>query len=245
MLVLAHRGASRDAPENTPDAFRLADRQGADGVELDVRLHPSGRLLVRHDPLPAVDVTDAPPPPTLDDALDACGDRMLVNVEIKNLASDGGFDPTMSIAARTVEVLRAPWRAMVRSVADLVVLVGHDPGLPPHRAGDPDGVAAHHGRRAGDRPGRRRRARRDQSVGAGARRGDGRALSRRRAAGERVDVQRPRSPRRVGRVRRRRRLHGCARGRPRRAQSSAGGAGRVTVERGESGTRAAPRRARG
>ena len=106
MLVLAHRGASRDAPENTPDAFRLADRQGADGVELDVRLHPSGRLLVRHDPLPAVDVTDAPQLPTLDDALDACGDRMLVNVEIKNLASDGGFDPTMSIAARTVEVLR-------------------------------------------------------------------------------------------------------------------------------------------
>ena len=58
MLVLAHRGASRDAPENTPDAFRLADRQGADGVELDVRLHRSGQLLVRHDPLPAVDVTD-------------------------------------------------------------------------------------------------------------------------------------------------------------------------------------------
>jgi glycerophosphoryl diester phosphodiesterase len=106
MLVLAHRGASRDAPENTPDAFRLADRQGADGVELDVRLHPSGQLLVRHDPFPAGDVTDAPPPPTLDDALDACGDRMLVNVEIKNLASDGGFDPTMSIAARTIEVLR-------------------------------------------------------------------------------------------------------------------------------------------
>jgi len=106
MLVLAHRGASRDAPENTPAAFRLADRQGADGVELDVRLHPSGRLLVRHDPLPAVDVTDAPQPSTLDDVLDACGDRMLVNVEIKNLASDGGFDPTMSIVTRTVEALR-------------------------------------------------------------------------------------------------------------------------------------------
>ena len=105
MLVLAHRGASRDAPENTPEAFRLADRQGADGVELDVRLRPSGRLLVRHDPLPA-DNSDAASPPTLDDALDACGDRMLVNVEIKNLASDGGFDPTMSIAARTIDVLR-------------------------------------------------------------------------------------------------------------------------------------------
>lgn len=112
MLVLAHRGASRDAPENTPAAFRLADRQGADGVELDVRLHPSGRLIVRHDPLPAAGVTDASPPPTLDEALDACGDRMLVNVEIKNLASDGGFDPTMSIAQRTIDVLRRrgePW----------------------------------------------------------------------------------------------------------------------------------------
>ena len=106
MLVLAHRGASRDAPENTPAAFRLADRQGADGVELDVRLHSSGRLLVRHDPLPAADVTEAPPPPTLDDVLDACGDRMLVNVEIKNLASDGGYDPTMSIVQRTIETLR-------------------------------------------------------------------------------------------------------------------------------------------
>jgi glycerophosphoryl diester phosphodiesterase len=104
MLVLAHRGASRDAPENTPPAFRLADQQGADGVELDVRLDRSGRLFVRHDPLPAVD--DAAPPPTLDDVLDACGDRMLVNVEIKNLASDGGFDPTMSIVERTVETLR-------------------------------------------------------------------------------------------------------------------------------------------
>ena len=31
---------------------------------------------------------------------------MLVNVEIKNLASDGGFDPTMSIAQRTIDVLR-------------------------------------------------------------------------------------------------------------------------------------------
>jgi glycerophosphoryl diester phosphodiesterase len=110
MLVLAHRGASRDAPENTPEAFRLADRQGADGVELDVRLHPTGRLFVRHDPFPLADGAAPSPssstPASLDDVLDACGDRMLVNVEIKNLASDGGFDPTMSIAQRTIDVLR-------------------------------------------------------------------------------------------------------------------------------------------
>ncbi len=106
MLVLAHRGASRDAPENTPEAFRLADQQGADGVELDVRLHRTGRLLVRHDPFPSDEDATAPPLPSLDDVLDTCGDRMLVNVEIKNLASDGGFDPSMSIVDRTIDVLR-------------------------------------------------------------------------------------------------------------------------------------------
>ncbi|MDQ1532382.1 MAG: Glycerophosphoryl diester phosphodiesterase family, partial [Actinomycetota bacterium] len=34
-LVLAHRGASRRAPENTLEAFRLAGELGADGVDLD------------------------------------------------------------------------------------------------------------------------------------------------------------------------------------------------------------------
>ena len=34
--VWAHRGASGYRPENTLDAFELAIRQGADGIELDV-----------------------------------------------------------------------------------------------------------------------------------------------------------------------------------------------------------------
>jgi len=48
-LVLGHRGARREAPENTLPAFELAVRQGADGVELDVRLDGSGRIIVLHD----------------------------------------------------------------------------------------------------------------------------------------------------------------------------------------------------
>lgn len=104
MLVIAHRGASVDAPENTIESFRLADAQGADGVELDVRLSRSGELLVRHDPL-APDGTESASVPTLADALDACGSDMLVNVEIKNLASDGGFDASMSIARATLDEL--------------------------------------------------------------------------------------------------------------------------------------------
>ena len=38
ILNLAHRGASKYAPENTLSAFELAAQMGADGVELDVML---------------------------------------------------------------------------------------------------------------------------------------------------------------------------------------------------------------
>lgn len=48
-LVIGHRGASADAPENTLSAFAEAWRQGADGVELDLRLSADGRLVALHD----------------------------------------------------------------------------------------------------------------------------------------------------------------------------------------------------
>lgn len=48
-LIFAHRGASAYAPENTLEAFALAAKMGADGVELDVRLSRDGELMVIHD----------------------------------------------------------------------------------------------------------------------------------------------------------------------------------------------------
>jgi glycerophosphoryl diester phosphodiesterase len=107
MLVLAHRGASAAAAENTVAAFGLADQMGADGVELDVRRVPDGRLLVAHDALPSDPaVVDSMGLATLDEALDACGERMLVNVEIKNWPADSDFDPEMRIVAPVIESLR-------------------------------------------------------------------------------------------------------------------------------------------
>lgn len=47
--VWAHRGASAYAPENTMEAFRLAQEMGADGMELDVHLTRDGEILVTHD----------------------------------------------------------------------------------------------------------------------------------------------------------------------------------------------------
>jgi glycerophosphoryl diester phosphodiesterase len=49
MEIIAHRGASHDAPENTLSAFELAITQGADAIECDVRLSRDGELVVVHD----------------------------------------------------------------------------------------------------------------------------------------------------------------------------------------------------
>jgi glycerophosphoryl diester phosphodiesterase len=48
-LVIAHRGSSSEAPENTLPAFEAAVRRGADAIELDVRLTADGAPVVLHD----------------------------------------------------------------------------------------------------------------------------------------------------------------------------------------------------
>jgi glycerophosphoryl diester phosphodiesterase len=49
MLLIAHRGSSGVAPENTLAAFRQAVRERADMIELDVRLSADGEPVVIHD----------------------------------------------------------------------------------------------------------------------------------------------------------------------------------------------------
>lgn len=48
-LIIAHRGASAYAPENTLAAFKKAIELGADGIELDVHLSKDGEVVVIHD----------------------------------------------------------------------------------------------------------------------------------------------------------------------------------------------------
>ncbi|MFF9814639.1 glycerophosphodiester phosphodiesterase [Streptomyces sp. NPDC014006] len=47
--VVAHRGASEDAPEHTLAAYRKAIEDGADALECDVRLTADGHLVCVHD----------------------------------------------------------------------------------------------------------------------------------------------------------------------------------------------------
>jgi glycerophosphoryl diester phosphodiesterase len=116
LLIIGHRGASADHPENTVEAFVGARGQGADWVELDVRIAVDGSLIVHHDAWYRDGRTvwsvplDEVPEGVIDlaTALDAC-DGMGVNVEIKNSPGDlGGEDVPRSfeVADLVVDLLR-------------------------------------------------------------------------------------------------------------------------------------------
>jgi glycerophosphoryl diester phosphodiesterase len=79
VLVIAHRGASYDLPENTLPAFERAIEVGADYVEFDVH----NDLSVTHD-RPRRGVAY----PTLDEVLELCRGRIGVMVELKRPRGD-------------------------------------------------------------------------------------------------------------------------------------------------------------
>src|SRR3954471_509687 len=129
-LVLAHRGASAQAPANTLEAFVLARTLGADGVELDVRRTADGVLVVHHDPdAPAIGLlADAefanvraarPDIPTLAEALAQC-EGLLVNVEVKCLPWEPDSDlPDRPVLRAVIEHVRASSTAVVISSFEL------------------------------------------------------------------------------------------------------------------------------
>lgn len=101
--IIAHRGSSLRAPENTMAAFALAIDEGADAIELDVRESRDGVVVVLHDPdlmrvagrteaaaaldaseLTKLDVGRGEHIPTLDAVIDLVAARGLtLHVEIK------------------------------------------------------------------------------------------------------------------------------------------------------------------
>ena len=101
-LIIAHRGASADFPENTIAAFRHAEALGADAIELDVMLCGTGEVMVFHDddlrrlagrperirtaPLALLrEVRVAGEPiSTLDEVLESLSPSTLVNIELKS-----------------------------------------------------------------------------------------------------------------------------------------------------------------
>jgi glycerophosphoryl diester phosphodiesterase len=125
--IIAHRGGSAFAPENTLAAFQYAVDHGADGVELDVHLSADGEVIVIHDAdlgrttngsgsvyqknlaeLKELDAGSWFGPqfagqriPTLGEVFELINDRLFVNVELKG---PGLF--RSALPARVVELVR-------------------------------------------------------------------------------------------------------------------------------------------
>ena len=122
--VIAHRGFSGRAPENTLIAIRRAIEVGADMVEIDVTMTGDGHVILLHDETldRTTDGLGAPTDmtldeirrldagswfapeyagegvPTLDEALATVKGRILINVEIKSEAVSHGVVPRVAAA---------------------------------------------------------------------------------------------------------------------------------------------------
>ncbi|MGI9472151.1 MAG: glycerophosphodiester phosphodiesterase family protein [Rubripirellula sp.] len=125
--IIAHRGASASAPENTMAAIRQAIDDQADWVEIDVQETADGKIVVFHDSdfmklagvdlkiwdanlsdLEAIDIGSSFDPafqdervPTLDDVLAECKGKVGVNIELKYYGHD------QSLEQRVIEIVEA------------------------------------------------------------------------------------------------------------------------------------------
>lgn len=114
-LVIAHRGASGELPENTLPAYELALRQGSDMIEIDLHTTRDGAIVITHDEdleslggsgevadatleeIRRLDAGGGAAVPTLEEVLDAFGGRIPFNLELKR-GSRGEY-PGMEAAA--------------------------------------------------------------------------------------------------------------------------------------------------
>lgn len=129
-LVIAHRGASAERPENSLAAFALALDQGADGIELDVHATADGAIVVFHDArVPAGAIAELAldevrrhrlsndePVPTLAEALALIGPDADAFIEVKGLppAADASL-------LETIDGAPAPARCQVHAFDHRVV----------------------------------------------------------------------------------------------------------------------------
>ncbi len=144
MMIMAHRGSSGSAPENTLAAFRLAAKAGVDMIELDVRLTADRHLVVFHDRRLGRTVSGSGPIwtktlaelrsldagssfsrrfrgeriPTLHEVFQAVPCRVGINIEVK---TDG--DPRMKVGLE--EILLAAVRSEAANRTILISSFNH------------------------------------------------------------------------------------------------------------------------
>lgn len=101
-IAFAHRGARAHAPENTIEAFQLALRLGANGLESDVWKTRDGEVILDHDgivrirgrkrAISEVDRSALPSHiPTVSEFFESCGHSFNFSVDIKDDAATDGL----------------------------------------------------------------------------------------------------------------------------------------------------------
>jgi glycerophosphoryl diester phosphodiesterase len=145
-LVIAHRGASFVAPENTLLAFRLASELGADAIELDAKLTADGHVVIHHDrtlerttngsgplsrrTLEELQRLDAGSHldsrfageriPTLRQVFQEIGDRLLINIELTNYFRP--FNELPEVVTRTIFEFDLMGRVLISSFNAIALL---------------------------------------------------------------------------------------------------------------------------
>ncbi len=147
--IIAHRGASAYAPENTLAAFKLALQQGADAIELDAKLSADGNIAVIHDQ--TIDRTtpakgrvkdhimaelhkmdagshfdiafQGEPIPSLEEVFKAIGQLTYINVELTNYSSP--FDELPSRVADLVKQTKLTQRVIFSSFNSIALMRIH------------------------------------------------------------------------------------------------------------------------
>jgi glycerophosphoryl diester phosphodiesterase len=140
-IGFAHRGAKAHAPENTLEAFELALRLGATGLESDAWLTADDQVVLDHDgvigsllrgrrrrPIRALARADLPSHiPTLADLYERCGTEFELSLDVKDpLAAPGVVDIASNAGAAARLWLCHPDHQVVatwRSLHDDVKLV--------------------------------------------------------------------------------------------------------------------------
>jgi glycerophosphoryl diester phosphodiesterase len=130
-IGFAHRGARADAPENTLEAFSLALRLGATGLESDVWLTSDGAAVLDHDgvvraglrrrPIRSVPRAELPPHiPTLAELYEECGTGFELSLDVKDpaagpvvvaVARDAGGEERLWLCHGSIDVV-AGWREL-------------------------------------------------------------------------------------------------------------------------------------
>lgn len=110
LIAVGHRGLMAAEPENTLRSFRRAEQEGADAVELDLRLSRDGALVVMHDA-------------TVDRTTDGSG--RVADLALAELrALDAGRGERIPVFEEVADAVRAPIQAEIKDEAAARVLAG-------------------------------------------------------------------------------------------------------------------------